>query len=185
MKEKDSNPDQKSQKNLKKKTNQKNQKELVEETLRRKAEDILKQQPELMRKLSAEGIEKDIEELIHELGVHQIELEMQNADLRQKQEELEISRDKYKDLYDFAPISYFTIDYNTGLIADANLTATELLGIDREKLINKPFHKLIVRGDQNICYMHIQDVMGTQVDQTCELNMKKGTGRNSALSLKA
>ncbi len=79
--------------------------------------------------------------LIHELQVHQIELKMQNQELRRLQDELEKSRDTYSHLYDFAPVGYFTVS-EKGLIVAANLTFATMLGIDRGALIGKPFHRL-------------------------------------------
>ncbi|MHB8950367.1 MAG: hypothetical protein ACYC4S_15075 [Rhodoferax sp.] len=75
------------------------------------------------------------EELLHELQVHQIELEMQNAALREAQLELEASRDRYVDLYDFAPLGYLTLTLD-GLIQEVNLTAAGWLGVVRGQLLN-------------------------------------------------
>ncbi len=86
--------------------------------------------------------EKDPIALVHELSVHQIELEMQNEELRHAQAETHKLSEKYRDLYDFAPISYFTLD-REGRIAAANLTACAYLGLDRNVLINTSFKALI------------------------------------------
>jgi PAS domain-containing protein len=64
--------------------------------------------------------------LVHELRVHQVELKMQNDELRRIQAELEKARDRYLHLYDFAPTAYFTVD-EKGAVAEANLTAATLL----------------------------------------------------------
>src|SRR5437867_1361031 len=76
---------------------------------------------------------KDVQQLVHELQVHQIELEMQNDELRRTQTELEAARDRYVDLYDFSPASYLTMDTH-GTIVEANLRAGTLLGIHRNEL---------------------------------------------------
>ena len=90
---------------------------------------------------------EESQQLIHELQVHQIELEMQNEELRKAQAELEQSRSKYSDLYDFAPVGQFTFDKH-GLILEANLTAATELGLERSRLINKPFRAYIIMGRQ-------------------------------------
>jgi len=86
------------------------------------------------------------EELVHELTVHQVELEMQNEELRGAQLILEKSRDNYSDLYDFAPVGYCTVG-GRGLILEANLTLASILGVDRNKLVNMKFTKFIAAED--------------------------------------
>src|SRR5512133_1082404 len=99
--------------------------------LRRRAEDRLSAK---MAGLHLPRTEEETQRLVHELEVHQIELEMQNAELKQAQEELELSRNKYVDLYDFAPVGYFTFD-TQGLILEVNLTGAKLLGTERKLLL--------------------------------------------------
>jgi PAS domain S-box-containing protein len=118
--------------------------------------------------------EQDIRALVHELQVHQIELEMQNEELRRAQAELEASRAKHSDLYDFAPVGYFTFD-KQGLILDANLTAARELGIERRLLINKPFRAFITE-DREIFDSHLRKVFETGNRQTCEIRLKRKSG---------
>ena len=139
--------------------------------LRKRAEDALQGKAEELQDIST----RDARSLIHELQVHQIELEMQNEELRRAQKELEESRDRYSDLYDFAPVSYFSFDKN-GLILEVNLTGAKKLGVERNFLIKKPFSLFISRGSKDEFYLHLRQVFSTGVRQICELKLvdKKG-----------
>lgn len=95
--------------------------------------------------------------LLHELQVHQIELEMQNDELRRAQHDLEQSRARYYDLYDLAPVGYCTVS-EAGLIQEANLHCASLLGITRATLIQRPFHRFIISADQDRFYRLRQQV---------------------------
>ena len=87
-----------------------------------------------------------LQHLLHELQVHQIELEMQNHELRETQQSLEESRNRYVDLYDFAPDGYLTVD-NKGCIREINLTGARMLGKERAYLIGKPFVGYVAKGE--------------------------------------
>jgi PAS domain S-box-containing protein len=91
--------------------------------------------------------------LVHELQVHQIELEMQNAELRQTRSELETALAAYTELYDFAPLGYLTLT-SDGLIAKINLTGATLLGVERQNLLNKRFAALVAQADQERWKQH-------------------------------
>ncbi|CAG0984452.1 two-component system, cell cycle sensor histidine kinase and response regulator CckA [Methanosarcinales archaeon] len=137
------------------------------ETLRKQAERALTDQTaDLQEELST----KDVQSLVHELRTHQIELEMQNEELRRAQVELEESRNRYSDLYDFAPIGYFTFD-NNGLIIDVNLTGANKLDVERSFLIKKPFSLYIVPDSKDVFYSHLRQVFKTGGRQTCELKL--------------
>lgn len=84
--------------------------------------------------------------LLHELQVHQVELEMQNQQLREAQQELEQSRDRYADLYDFAPLGYLTLDKD-GVIREINLACAAMLGVERSHLLDKPFVFYITKSE--------------------------------------
>lgn len=143
--------------------------------LRRRAEEIARQQnlpePAEFKHLSAE----EIALTLHELRVHQIELEMQNEELRRAQLELETSRARYFDLYDLAPVGYCTIS-EKGLILEANLTAAELLGVARSGLVRQPLSRFICFEDQDIYYRHRKHLFETEMRQECELRLRKETG---------
>jgi PAS domain S-box-containing protein len=117
----------------------------------------------------------DIQELIHELQVHQIELEMQNEELRRAQIELEDSRNKYFDLFDLAPIGYLVLNQE-GLIQEVNLTAADLLGFDRRYLINRGFSQFIAPDFQDVFYLHRKKVFEVKTRQGCELKLFKKDG---------
>ena len=112
----------------------------------------------------------------HELEVHRIELEMQNAELQKTRDELEVSLEKITDLYDFAPVGYFSID-ESGVVLDANLKSAALLGVERSRLINR---SLLLFADQKshpILMSFLKNVLAEPKDQECEaLLLKKGGG---------
>jgi PAS domain S-box-containing protein len=107
---------------------------------------------------------------LHELRVHQIELEMQNEELRRTQEELEVSRTRYFDLYDLAPVGYFTLS-EKGLILEANLTAAKLLGVARSALVKQPLSHFILPQDQDTYYLHRKALLETAAPQSWELRL--------------
>jgi PAS domain S-box-containing protein len=119
---------------------------------------------------------EDIQDLIHELQVYQIELEMQNEELRRAQRELERSRDRYSDLYEFAPVGYVTVS-EKGTILEANLTVATMLGVARGRLVKQPLSHFITEDDRDIYYHHRRELFGTQEPQTCEMRMVRGDGR--------
>jgi PAS domain S-box-containing protein len=142
-------------------------------SLRLKAEEKLRTQLERLQKFST----RDIQELVHELGTHQIELEMQNEELRKTRDELESSRNQYAELYDFAPIGYFTIDAQ-GLIEGVNLSGAHMLGIERVLLLKRPFISFIAEAtDREIFSKHCKEVFQKQGVQTCELRLKRKDGK--------
>ena len=122
--------------------------------------------------------------ILHELEVHQIELEMQNEELRRVQGELEESRARYFDLYELAPVGYLTLDAQ-GVVLEANLTAAELLGVDRSRLVRKPVTRFIVREDQDVYYLHHQKLFEMSAPQVCELRMTGRDGTTNWVQLDA
>jgi len=107
--------------------------------------------------------------LLHELRVREVELEMQNEELRRSQEELGASRAKYFELFDRAPVGYVTLDH-TGMIRDANLTAAALLGAERERLARKPLGTFICAADRDLLY-RCHKLAADGEHQVCELRL--------------
>ena len=142
---------------------------------RRRAEEIFRERaaksPVRLDALSAE----ETQLMLHELRVHQIELEMQNEELRRAQLELEAERVKYFDLYDLAPVGYCSVS-RSGLILQANLTAAKLLGVARNMLFKRLISRFILKEDQDIYYLMWKQLFETGAPQACELRMLKPDG---------
>jgi len=109
---------------------------------------------------------------LHALQVHQIELELQNEQLRRSEAALEESRAKYFDLYDLAPVGYCSISAK-GRILQANLTLCTLLGVTRSALIGKPLERFIAREDQDRYFLLRTRTSGTA---SCELRLLRAQG---------
>ena len=143
--------------------------------LRRRAEGTAKRNafliPEDMESLSIEAARQ----MLHELRVHQIELEMQNEELRKAQMELGAARARYFDLYDLAPVGYCIVS-EKGLILEANLTAATLLGVARSALVKQPLTRFILKEDQDLYYQHRKQLFETGEQQASELRMVKKDG---------
>ena len=113
---------------------------------------------------------EEVQRLVYELEVHRAELEMQNQELRAAQQRLETSRDRYADLYDFAPLGYVTLDA-PGLILDINLTAARLLGKERSFLIGHPFASHVVEEDRSAFRKHVRECVGGHEELTCDIRL--------------
>ncbi len=123
----------------------------------------------------------------HELEVHQIELEMQNEELRSARSEVEALQARYFDFYDLAPVGYVIIG-ETGLILEANLTAASLLGVNRAVLIRQPLSQYIYKEDQDFLSQYRKQRYQTPSaagPQTCELRLVKPDGTLSWVRLDA
>ena len=135
---------------------------------------------------AAELSEHDLHRLVHELQLHQIELDMQNEDLRRVQEELETARSRYADLYEFAPVGYFSLDAE-GVIQDVNLTATHLLGVSKTRLLRRRLSHFVADDmeSQEAIFRHRQHVMGEAIAHTCNLWMQRQDGAAFYAQLKS
>lgn len=148
-----------------------------EHNLRAKAEAKIREQSPAMKNLTLE----ESKSLLHELEVHQVELEMQNEELREAQHRLEEVRDQYTDLFDFAPIGYLVLN-EKAIIINSNLTACALLGIERSFIIGKPFSVYIRNGESRTLFLNLRKAFETGVLPSFEIEMKhKGKGNFTAL----
>jgi diguanylate cyclase (GGDEF)-like protein/PAS domain S-box-containing protein len=117
----------------------------------------------------------EIQKLVQELQINQIELDIQNEALRQSQGETEAALAKYADLYDSAPIGYFTFTPQ-GLILEANLTGVGLLGVERGSLLGTPFLPHVVPAYRPEFRAHLQKVFATQARQFCTVQLAASEG---------
>lgn len=146
--------------------------------LRRKAEELSrKSEADSPESLSTPSVEES-SWMVHELHVHQIELEMQNEELRRTHAELEKENQKYLNLYDFAPVGYCTLSEH-GQIMATNLTATTMLGMTRNNLIGQQITCFICDEDQPTFTREMKQLFTSQAAQSCELRMSKLTAPSS------
>jgi diguanylate cyclase (GGDEF)-like protein/PAS domain S-box-containing protein len=115
------------------------------------------------------------EALLHELQVHQIELEAQNEALHEAQVALEESLDRYSDLYEFAPVGYLTLT-DTGHIAEINLTGATMLGEERGTLLNSRFARFVAAEDGDRWHLFLVSAMQQHDLRNCELTLRRGDG---------
>ncbi len=121
-------------------------------------------------KLPAKEKIQDVQRLVHLLQVHQVELEHQNQELRITQQELEVSRNKYVNLFDFSPTPYLTLDF-AGIIKEVNLSASKMFGINRNKLIGRRFISYIMAEDRDIFNSFIKTVFKSPTKHSCDLKV--------------
>ena len=148
----------------------------------RSDDDLVRQAEEIARAQDAEYPEnaKDLSpeaahQLFHKLRVHQIELEIQNDELRRAQEEVDAARARYFELYDLAPVGYCSLN-NAGLIEQANLTAADLLGVSRSELAGESIDRFVFTDDKHVLELHRAHLMATGEPQACDLRMTKANG---------
>ena len=145
------------------------------EGIEQKLRDEAEMQITRLSKASPDLTGQTPDELIHELRVHQVELEMQAEQLRVTQFALEESLDRYIDLYDFAPIGYFTLN-DRALITEVNLSGATLLGVVRKKLVNHGLGRFIAPGDHEVWDLYFIKVRQSEGKQICNLSLKRGDG---------
>ncbi|WP_031435622.1 PAS domain S-box protein [Methylomarinum vadi] len=137
------------------------------------------QKPRRSRQLTETSFEQSADQtssdkILQELQLHQIELEMQNEELRQAHSALEASRAHYLELYDFAPVGYLSLTAQ-GVIAEINLSAVKQLKTERKRLINRPFALFIADKDKDRWYRFFRQVMQRGEKRTCELLIRRSS----------
>ena len=143
----------------------------IERSLRDVAEDQLASVP----KHSSDLKGQTPEQIAHELQVHQIELDIQAEELKKSRLALEESRDKFLDLYDFAPNGYLTLS-DKGLIVEVNLTGATLLGVERSRLLKTRFGKYIVEKDADVWHWYFINLLNQDEKKSCTLMLKRAGG---------
>ena len=119
--------------------------------------------------------EGDVQYLIEDLRTHQIELELQNEEMRRAQAELEEMRDKYVDLYDFSPVGHISTG-EKGEILEANLTIATMLAVERRNLKGQFFSRFVSPEHQDKYYLHKNEILKTGSDRDCELMLLRMDG---------
>jgi PAS domain S-box-containing protein len=134
-------------------------------SLRRRAEERLRE-----RKLSERVPEADAQRLLHELEVHQVELEMQNEELREARVELESALARYTEMFEFAPIGYVTISLD-GVLHELNHAAARLLGAGRSQLLQRRFDSFVVPSQRPRFAELLARVLDSEARETSELEL--------------
>jgi PAS domain S-box-containing protein len=144
--------------------------------LRRRAKALLRKQKNNQRSKTGDlESAADTQRLLHELRVHQIELEMQNVELKRTRDEAEALLEKYTDLYDFAPISYFSLD-EQGRILEVNLTGATLLGMERSRLVNRSLKRFVTPESQPILSSFLKQPFSGLGTGICEVELLTASG---------
>jgi PAS domain S-box-containing protein len=148
---------------------------IMAELYRRAEAQLRKRRGDKGAKAGETKVAGDARRLLHELEVRQVELEMQNTELQQTRDELEVALEKITDLYDFAPVGYFSID-ESGVILDANLKSAALLGVERSWLVNRSLLLFMSPTRRPSFLAFLDKVFTGPKDQSCEALLLKGDG---------
>src|SRR5215831_3544950 len=144
--------------------------------LRKRAEDTLRSRSS--HRKTAKDV--DLRRLVHELEIHQIELKLQNEELRNAQVELAASRDRYTDLYEFAPLAYVTLDKN-GRVLETNRMAAEMFAVEQRDLIRANLTKFVAPESQDDWYLHRQGALSGERRQVCEIRIRRADGTERSM----
>jgi len=154
---------------VKSKTGKTKTKNLTKNIMKNVKKSVKKKTKPKAKKPEAKQLD-DVQRLVYLLQVHQVELEHQNEELRIAHEELEVSRNKYVNLFDFSPTPYFTLNPE-GIIKESNLSASKMFGVDRNKLIGKHFDTFISIDERDIYNSFINTVFNSIEKHSCELRI--------------
>jgi PAS domain S-box-containing protein len=127
---------------------------------------------------------EETKQILYELRVHQIQLEMQNEELRRSHEELDAQKARYFDLYDLAPVGYMTLSEKR-MIHEVNLAAANMLGVARKSLVKEPISRILLKEDQNIFYLNLKQCFESSIPQDWEMRLVRGYGEQFWAHLQA
>ena len=144
--------------------------------LRRRAEIGLRERQNQHRpKVGERTSAADSLRLLHELQVHQVELELQNSELQEARDRMEALLEKYSDLYDFAPVGYFSLD-DQGRVLEVNLTGAGMLGVDRSRLVHRRLTQFVAPSSQEVFLDFLRQVIVGRGKKVCEAMLVKSAG---------
>ncbi|QOY53847.1 PAS domain-containing sensor histidine kinase [Candidatus Sulfurimonas marisnigri] len=115
---------------------------------------------------------QEIKHMFEELEIHKVELEMQNEALKETQDKLNNSKQKYFDLYNLAPVGYFTLNHK-GVVLKSNLTAANMLGVTRGIIIDKNLTNFIAKESQDIYYLYRKKILESAKTESCDVQILK------------
>ncbi|GAB3868892.1 hypothetical protein GCM10028824_14950 [Hymenobacter segetis] len=133
------------------------------------------QRRQLLTQATEQHTPQEMQRLVQELQVHQIELEMQYEQLLLSQTEAQAARSQYMDLYDYAPVSYFTLT-EAGIIEQLNFCGAKLLGTVRQRLAGRRFALFVVPAQRLVFGQFLARVFGTDSTQSLELQLQQEDG---------
>ncbi len=139
--------------------------------LDRQVSEFINKSPSAIRKMPP----RNIQYLVEDLQIQKTDLETHNEKLHRAQSKLREQLAKYSDLYDNAPVGYFSMD-KEGIILEANITGATMLGVERGTLKGRLFSDFITRDDQNIFQLHRKELLETKARQSCNLRLMKEDG---------
>jgi PAS domain S-box-containing protein len=162
----------------------KDQRPMMAELFREARARLQEPPPARVTKKSRASSGGDSQRLLHELEVHQVELEMQNVELQDARDEMEALLEKSTDLYDFAPVGYFSLD-EAGVIVEANLTSAAMLGVERSRLIKQRLQVFMPPPSRPDFLAFLKKVFAGPRDQTCETYLLKADGTTLGVGFRA